>query len=51
MSVTDGFLFLTLSYSVIFVVLFALWRGDQVKACFQFLNVKLFLSYRRNRRE
>ena len=35
----------------IVVVLFALWRGDQVETGFQFFRVQLFLRYRRNRRK
>ena len=33
------------------IVIFALRHGDQVKTGFQVPGVRLFLSYRRNRRE
>ena len=46
MSVTE-----VLGFVVIIVVLFALWRGDQVKTGLQVPGVQLFLSYRRNRRK
>ena len=50
MSVTMGCFFLTfLAFGGI--VVFALCRGDQVKAGFQVPGVQLFLSYRRNRRK
>ena len=40
-----------LAFVVIVVVLVALWRGDQVKTGLQIPGVRLFLSYRRNRRK
>lgn len=38
-------------FFVVVVVLFALWRGDQVETGFQFFRLQLFLRYRRNRRK
>ena len=46
MSPVDGFYML--GVVVMGVVLFALWRGDQVKTGFRIPGVQLFLSYRRD---
>ena len=49
MSVVGGFF--TLACVGIAVLLFALWRGDQVTAGVHVPGAQLFLSYRRNRRK
>ena len=49
MSVAEGFY--TLACVGIVVLLFALWRGDQVTTVVQIPGVQLFLSYRRNQRK
>ena len=46
-----GEFYVVLGFVGLVVLLFALWRGDQVKTGLQFPGVQIFLSYRRNRRK